>query len=346
MSDSSDIIKELPNLIKENHSEILAILFAHRDWIPTFADENNNEIRVIIDGINFLSDEDKQAINNSYENWTSYVISKLKNSKIDDYLKTPTVSNASIIDAKQLPVYLLTDEMVKGLAANLMYHCLSKYAGQNDIFNDELIKRLSNHNIQIIKPWVQIGFCRHCNHFDLLFSSTSRKFDHCRDCGTDVPRVRIYKVNDKFAIHKQKHKDLPIFIESYILKQKPHEKIIISYRLKKITNQDGGDIDVFIPSTKTGIECKIFGSHQTPQGDTLINYRNNIENSLRNYLASGEIDRFIVITNLSQYTAEQIKNDLLAKFKQEGFDIKYLQIGYFSIENLFSILQQEISLMP
>ena len=345
MQEQHDIIELIVKSIDAGNPDILEILFSHRDWFPRLLDENEKPRMSIIDGIEELSDEEKQIINDSSNKWIQHVQSAYNKSRLDDpknMLEKGSKSETKISTQKQLlfPTY----ELIKGITANLLYHCVNRYAGQSDRFNYELIRKLSRRECRIIEPWMQASFCKPCDHYELHYFSSTKKSIACHKCGGELPVIRIFRLDIGFEKHKFKHKDLPIFISKYILKRKPDADVVLSQKMKDSNNKDLGDIDIYIPSTKTGIECKIFFNRE-PQGEQFENYENSVLNSLKNYSNMSNIERLIVITNLSEYNAKQLENELPSKLKEMGFNPRSIKVGYFSVVNLLNILNMEISML-
>lgn len=344
---SNDIIEQLPDIIIPEYYDALGILFANRDWIPRFVDETGKERLGIIEIVDNNHDEAREAIKIGQKKWLKFV------KPADDAISTMQKYNASeftkqviysgMLDTIQLSTGIISKDFIEGVTANILEQYISKHQGQHNFFdNKNILRQLSSVKLKLIEPWVQASVCGLCHNFELLLSSYPKKIATCSQCSREMFTVRIYKLNSSFEIHKLDNKDLPLFIGSYIKSKKSEEKVHISHKITDVENSTiSGDIDVYIPASKTGIECKLFVNPH-PQGNQFESYKGEILNIFLKYAKFG-INRFIAITNLSKKDALELEEKLKLQLKEKGLQEKHLRVGHFSMENLISILDEEIS---
>ena len=179
----------------------------------------------------------------------------------------------------------------------------------------------------------------------MLAATYPKKDSHCANCDRPLSLCRIYGLDDNFELHKKQNKDLPLFIQAFLLNntsnmvdiQCSHK--VIDAETKKIKT----DIDVFIKSSGTGIECKLF-VNDVPLGNQFETYKGELLSSFEAYSKFG-LTRLIAITNLNQSEAKNAEDEIKQKLNEKGIFPEFIKIGFFSFENLISILNNEIEII-
>jgi len=347
--DHNEVIENLVEFVSTNYLDALNILLVSRDWMPRFVDQNNNERLVIIEKINMTGENSITAIQLARNRWLKQIkdakeiISDLRSDKLAETAKEIL---EKITEPKNISAAFMTVDNIEGLTAYILYGCLQKYQSQHKFFdNKKILDQLSHSALDLIEPWIQVGVCGFCHHFELLAATYPKKDSNCAYCDRELSICRIYGLNKDFELHKKNNKDLPLFIQAYVLDNIPEEiDVKLSHKMiDQDTKKINGDIDVYVPTTKTGIECKLF-VNTTPQGNQFESFKAEILNSFIKYSNFG-ITRLIAITNLSKAEAQLIKDGIKRDLTEKKIQFDYLQIGYFSIEDLISILDNEIKII-
>lgn len=348
--ESNDIIDKLPDFVIPDYYDALGILFANRDWMPRFVDETGKERLAIIEVIRNNQDEAREAIQLALKKRQKYVkpsnntISAINNSEVLQFAKK--IFSGGMLGTMQLSSGIVSKDFIEGVTADLLEQYLSKHQSQHSFFdNTKILNQLSNIKLKLIEPWLQASVCGKCHNFELLLSSYPKKAATCSQCERDMFTVRIYKIDASYERHKLENKDLPLFIKSYMTNKRPDIEVHVTYKMnKKEGSSILGDIDVYIPIMKLGIECKLF-VNPYPQGNQFDTYQGELSSIFLKYADYG-LNRLIGITNLSQKDAANMERSLKLQLEKEGWGGTSVRIGHFSLENLLSVLDEELSLIP
>jgi hypothetical protein len=98
---------------------------------------------------------------------------------------------------------------------------------------------------------------------------------------------------------------------------------------------------VYIPSTKTGIECKLF-VHHNAEGQYLKSCMAELAKSFKKYIASGKIERLIGVTNLNESYQLEVEKEVREILKKDNLKFTDLKIICYSFEQLHKMLEDEI----
>lgn len=343
--DSEAIFNDIVEFVTPRYYESLKILLVNRDWLPRFVDQNGNERMVIIEKINMDNEKALDAIHKARDNWINQLEQAknlINNAPKPEVIELVEKLIPKIFDPQTIQANLTTIDFIEGLTADILFNCIEKYRKQNKFFdNKNILDQLSHEQVHIIEPWIQAAVCGHCHNFELILASYPKKESACSLCDRPLSICRIYGLEPDIEIHKKRNKDLPLFVKAYFSKNLPQGDIIASHKLlKKDSKELDSDIDVYIPATKTGIECKLF-VNQSPQGSQFDSAKGELVKSFEMYNKHG-IKRFIGLTNLNEAESKELEKYILEKLKNKGIEPKFLKIGHFSFGNLIDILNEEI----
>jgi len=342
--DSEEIIKKLTEFSIPEYFPALRILFASKDSMPQFPDETGTLHHTIIQFNHEPDIESIEAINLAFRKWQEMLEFALQQTNMAELQrKFYNVFSSAINSPFAIAMNVVGTETAAGYASSLLHLCMSKFKDQNELFkNPEIIRQLSHPKLEIITPISQISVCGACHNFEILLSTYPKRDTTCSKCSRDVLTARIFKLNDDYEVHKTRNKDLPLFATHYISRKTSNNQAICSF---KISNRDNssieGDIDVYVPLTKTGMECKLYSSSD-PQGGIFEGKKGEIATDFIKFGKFG-IRRFIALTNLSESKAEELQKSLEKKLQAEGIHYDLIRIGYNSVKDLLSILDNEVS---
>lgn len=340
MTSDKTLIQKLVDCAIPEFYDSLLLLFTNCDLIPRFSDGENENNLVIIQGVNELSQEDKETIHLAVKKWQNQIQHFNKafediSNEITEKLNTlPTL----IGHPSKLSINLLSKEIVEAMTSDFITDCMSKYHVQSDLFdNPDVIRQLSK-KLGIIEPWSQASLCSKCEVFEILLSTLPEKETNCPRCNQPMKIIRVYKFNQELEKLKLENKDLPEFIKEYLSSILLDNSITSSYPLGGI---QGGDIDVYIPKTKTGIECKLF-VHPQAEGKYLHSCISELIKSLKKYVESGKSERLIAVINLDERYKEQIEEEIKKSLTEISIPFKEVKVVCYSVGSLLTTLDEEI----
>ena len=343
--DSEEIFNDIVDFVTPRYYESLKFFMANRDWFPRFIDQYSTERMVIIEKINMDNEKAIDAIYKARDNW----INLLKQAK-NEINTTPKIQVnelteeiiSKIFDPQSILTNLVTIEFTEGITADILFNCIEKYRKQNKFFDSKkIIDQLSHEQVHIIEPWIQAAVCGYCHNFELILATYPKKESACSLCARPLSICRIYGLEPDIEIHKKRNKDLPLLVKAYFSKKLPQEDIITSHKLLKEDSKElDSDVDVYIPATKTGIECKLF-VNPSPQGSQFDSAKGELVKAFEIYNKHG-IKRLIGLTNLNEPESKELEKYILEKLKTKGIEPEFLKIGHFSFGNLIDILNEEI----
>lgn len=229
----------------------------------------------------------------------------------------------------------------KGIVSIIMKKSLIEYERESVLLKKlmkekNFIDLLSDSDLSLIEPWSQIGICHVCKTFEHISATQGSRPPICPKCNQPNLTAMIYGFDKEFQKHLISNKALPIFCAAYIndLLKKTVAKPL---KLKDEERKDQGDIDVYIESTNTGIECKLSLEHD-PSESQFQNHFKEILNDLKIYINYG-VKNLIVITNIEEHRAETLKKKLEDEMKLDS-EISFKMV-YRSVPLLLDILSRE-----
>lgn len=344
---SNGIVEKLLSFVIPDFYNSLHILLTNCDSLPRFLDEKGEQRIGVIEGISKLSKQDREAVNLSVKKWLEKRL-PIPNEAVDEKALIDWAKSMleNLKDPHRYATSLLSKDIVEGSTADLINQCISKYQVQSSLFDDdEIFRQLSGRNLLLLEPWAQAGVCGYCNGFELLLSSFPQRDEKCPTCKGNMSLIRIYKLNKEYEKLKLENKDLPEFIKSYIQNKAQIKEIFTSYQTRNsLDGKTDGDIDVYIPSTKTGIECKLF-VHPNAEGKYLKSCMANLATSFKKYIESGKVERLIGVINLDQSYQNDVENEVRNLLKKDNVQFTDLKIICYSFEQLHKMLEDEILLL-
>ena len=262
--------------------------------IHTFGD---SIVSASVEVASLQSEKERQSI------ITAKVVEKVNSNSAKEFYKqiTPYIGDAI------KPV----SELLVGVFYKFFYE---KHAGQHQAiygFEDVWVamKRLG-----LLSPYLSLALCPSCNNYELVFSRSARFTPACTECGTIWPVLTINELTPEFATLKMKNCDLPVFISAYLRSKSPFDVNVFP---NAEFNLDIGniEIDVFIPDTLTGIECKCYTNNIAVTDLTISSKAGEIKQQIQNYLSLG-LKRIILVTNYNEADTNKLRISL--KERLEG----------------------------
>ena len=229
----------------------------------------------------------------------------------------------------------------KGIVSILMKKSLFEYERESELLKrlmnkTNFIDLLSDKDLHLIEPWAQIGICHICKIYEHISTTHGLRPKTCPQCNQQNLTITIYGFDEEFQKHFINNKALQLFCSAYI-------NDIVGKQIantQKINDEEGkirGDIDVYIPQTKTGIECKLSIEHE-PSDNQFQNHYDEIQKDLKNYVSYG-IKNLIVITNIEEHRVNVLKKKLLEDLNLDSET--RLRIIHRSVPLLLETLSKE-----
>ena len=176
---------------------------------------------------------------------------------------------------------------------------------------DKIVTSLKR--LGLLAPFLSLAVCPACNNYDLVFSRSAKFSPNCAQCGSRWPVLTVSEFQQPFAVLKKKSKDLPVFISAY-LKSKSPLPVEVFPNAEFSLPKGKVEVDVFIPDTATGMECKCYVNNIAVTASTISSEAGKIKQQIDNYLATG-ITRVFVITNLNDVDARKLNIQLRDQLK-------------------------------
>lgn len=234
--------------------------------------------------------------------------------------------------------FVLTKHSIQDLLiAHMLTTALSKYEQQGASFlNSQAYGLLSDPNLKIIELWAQASICPKCPNFEHIIATYPFRESKCLNCGQDNLTVRIYVLNENYERHKTKNKDLPLYI-CKLINREIKGSAVASQPISKSTPNRDGDIDVWIQSTLTGIECKLRLPQPKYADSQLQSYCDEIIKDLEKYIQFGA-KHLVVVTSCDEDDASklhQLFHDLI------GGKCESLRVVHKSVFDLVSMVSEQ-----
>lgn len=177
-------------------------------------------------------------------------------------------------------------------------------------FNETVasLKRLG-----LLAPFLSLALCPTCNNYELVFSRSTKFSPNCAQCGSGWPVLTVNEFPQAFATLKRKGKDLPVFISAYLKSKSPLPVEVFPNAEFSLPNGKV-EVDVFIPDTATGMECKCYANNIAVAESTINSEAGKIRQQIENYLATG-ITRILVITNYTDVDVDKLNTQLKEQLK-------------------------------
>lgn len=167
--------------------------------------------------------------------------------------------------------------------------------------------------MKFIEAQLRVSICGQCGNFQLALPGFINEYNPCPQCGNEWGSLTLYKFKDEYASLKaNRNNDLPVFIASLLRHKLMFESAISQVELetfKAINGENGtnAEIDLWIPTAKIGIECKVFEEWNFPlTKNRLGSIAGEIKNQIERY-NDAKIKKMYIFTNLSGEALEKIE---------------------------------------
>lgn len=234
------------------------------------------------------SEEERQSI------MTAKIMEKAKGEGSKEFFKqmTPYIGGA---------IKPLSEFMVGGLYKFLY----DKYRDQS-----QMIPRFSDvvtslRRLGLASPFLSLALCPSCNNYEFIFSRSARSTPTCPKCGFNWPIIIVHELTPEFAALKRNNNDLPVFISAYLKSKLPYP-VSVSPNAEFNMKTGKVEVDVFIPDTRTGIECKSYINNIAVTDSTINAEVGKIRKQIDNYLSLG-LKRIVIVTNFAETDANKFR---------------------------------------
>lgn len=177
---------------------------------------------------------------------------------------------------------------------------------------DEVASSLKR--LGLLSPFLTLAVCPACNNFESVFSRFARFIPRCPKCGSNWPVLTVNEFPDSFTALKKTNHDLPVFISAY-LKSKSPLPIDVFPNAEVDLESGKAEIDVLIPHTATGIECKCYTNNIAVAETTINSEAGKLKHQIEKYAAIG-LARVVVITNYNDADTGKLRARLKEELKQ------------------------------
>ncbi len=301
----------------ESYLDALEILFVNSQKIPRLKAGFYQDLFFLIE-VSGDSKEGRRTMETGILEWKDFLEgnklsfdneTKEEAKKIIDSL---FVKGDLTIEALSSYPWLHTPTQKKGIVSSLLKNILFEYERESSLLKklmeeNNLIDLLSDKDASIIETWAQIGVCHICKTFEMISTTQGTRAKTCPCCNQKNLTATIYGFDENFQKHFINNKALPVFCASYI-NDIVGKQIAVKQKFNDENGKSYGDIDVYIPQTKTGIECKLVIEHE-PSDNQFQSHYDEVQRDLKKYLKYG-IKNLIVITNIEEHHADALKKRL------------------------------------
>lgn len=330
----------------ESYIDALEILFVSSQKIPRLKAGFYQDLYFLID-VTGDSPENRRTMESGILEWKDFLdkyglrFDNETKEKAKEVIDSLLVKGNLTYEILSSYPWLHTPIQKKGIVSSLLKKTLFEYERESQLLKKlirekNLIELLSDKDLSIVETWAQIGVCHNCKTFELISITKGKRSKICPSCSQENLTATIYGFDEEFQRHFINNKVLQLFCADYI-------NNIIGKQIaatKKINGEQGkeyGDIDVHIPQTETGIECKLATEHE-PSDSQFQSHYDEIQRDLKKYVKYG-IKNLIVITNIEEHRADALKKKLQ---KELNLDSEItLKIIHHSVPLLLETLSKE-----
>lgn len=199
------------------------------------------------------------------------------------------------------------------LVGSLYKFYYEKHKAQHQIITEFEETVSSLKRLGLLAPFLSLALCPACNNYELVFSRSAKFAPNCAQCGSRWPVLTVNEFPQPFATLKKKSKDLPVFVSAYLKSKSPLPVEVFPNAEFNLRNGKV-EVDVFVPDTATGIECKCYANNIAVTESTIKSEAGTIRHQIENYLATG-ITRVLVVTNYNDVDADKLKIRLIDQLK-------------------------------
>jgi len=229
--------------------------------------------------------------------------------------------------------------------AELLVGSLYKFYYEKHNAQRQAIAELSDtvaslKRLGLLTPFLSLGLCPVCNNYELVFSRSAKFSLSCAQCGSAWSVLTVNEFPQPLAALKRQGKDLPVFISAYLKSNSPLPVDVFPNAEFDLPNGKV-EVDVFIPDTATGIECKCYTNNIAVAESTIASEAGKIRQQIENYLATG-ITRVLVITNYSDADVGKLNAQLKEQLKHVN-SLREWKILSGDIMKFITLLNEEAS---
>lgn len=327
----------------KSYLDALEILFINSQKIPKLKAGFYQDLFFLIE-VSGDSKEGRRTMETGILEWKNflekYKISFDRETKEDAKNMIDLLFGQGNLTTEALSSYpwLHTPTQKKGIVSSLLKNTLLEYERESSLLKKlmaerDLISLLSDKDISIIETWAQIGVCHMCKTFEMISTTQGTRAKKCPSCNQQNLTATIYGFDENFQKHFINNKVLPLFCAGYI-NDLSGKQVATKQKINDGDGNSCGDIDVYVPQTQTGIECKLMIEHE-PSDNQFQNHYAEIQRDLKKYLSFG-IKNLVVITNIEEHRANTLKQRLQTELSLNS-EVT-LQIIHHSVPLLLKIL--------
>lgn len=224
-------------------------------------------------------------------------------------------SEDSIQLFRQLAPYLgggikPVSEILVGLLYKFLY---GKYEDQRQRipWSEEMIATMGR--LGLTAPFLGIALCSSCNNYELAFSRSVRVMPNCPKCGSPWRVLVLNEFTQDFASLKVRNADLPVFVSAY-LKSKLPVPVQVYADAEFVVDGERVEVDVYIPDTATGVECKCYSNCIAVPDSTISSEAGKTKKQIENYLRLG-LTRIVVVTNYNERDTNKLRISLKERLR-------------------------------
>lgn len=194
---------------------------------------------------------------------------------------------------------------------------------------EEMISAL--HRLGLIESRMRVAICGSCGNHELLVAISPKAEKACTKCGVDWARLNLYVFKGSISSMKKDGTDLPVFASAFIRAQTrkefiPGETDVYPLATWVSGGKKKGEIDVWVPLLRLGIEVKTYEDALAPLTASRIGgYVGQIAPQLGRYVTLGA-DRLAVVTNLPAGGAGKLEPALKNQLRKEGVAFRDLVV--------------------
>lgn len=190
------------------------------------------------------------------------------------------------------------------LVGSLYKFYYERYKAQRQVIAEFEDVVVALRRLGLLSPFLSLALCPGCNNYEVVFSKVARFNPNCPRCGASWPVLTVNEFPQSFASMKMKNRDLPVFISAYLRAKSP---LAVDVLPNAEFNMKSGkvEVDVLIPDTGTGLECKCYTNNIAVSDSTINSEAGKIKQQIERYLELG-ITRVVVITNYSDIDAKKL----------------------------------------
>lgn len=181
---------------------------------------------------------------------------------------------------------------------------------------ERMVQQLSK--LGIVEPRLEVSICAHChNHYVVVsgFPSTPKT---CTKCGFPWVTVELFVFRESFSRIELGSSLMALFISAYLREKVNAQSPMLDLEVYpnaifQANGKTAAEVDVYVPRSATGYECKAFEDVFAPLTTNRIgSVTGRVLGQINLYLSLG-IRNIVIATNLPANGAQRIQRELLKK---------------------------------